>query len=59
MFSKKSSKNYEIFTLDLTKCQIDDEDFVTFVAFLENMNFTNITPSGFVLTLMMKSLRDK
>ena len=43
MFSKKPTKNYEVFTVDLTtllsKCQIDGEDFVIFVAFLENMNF--------------------
>ena len=41
MFSKKT-KNYEIFTVDLTftsKCQIDGEDFGIFLAFLENMNF--------------------
>ena len=43
MFSKKVTKIGEIFIIDLTlcsKCQIDGEDFVTFVAFLENMNFT-------------------
>ena len=41
MFCKKTTKNYLIFTVDLTlKLQIDDgEDFVIFVDFLENMNF--------------------
>ena len=42
MLSKKATKIDEIFTVDLTlcsKCQIDGEDFVNFVAFLENMNF--------------------
>ena len=46
MFSKKATKNYKIFTVDLTltnKRQIDVEDFVIFVAFLENMNFTKAT----------------
>ena len=42
MYSKKATKIDEIFTVDLTlcsKCQIDSEDFVDFVAFLENTNF--------------------
>ena len=43
MFSKKATKNDEIFTADLTftisKCQIDGENFIFFVAFLENVNF--------------------
>ena len=42
MFSKKSTSNYKIFTIDLmllSKCQIDVKDFVFFIAFLENMNF--------------------
>ena len=41
MFSKKSKQNHEIFTVDLTfsKCKIEGEDFVIFVASLENMNF--------------------
>ena len=42
MFSKKATKIDEIFTVDLTLttyCQIDGEDFVIFVAFLENINF--------------------
>ena len=46
MFSKKATKIDEIFTVDLTlcsKCQIDGEDFVNFVAFLENKNFTRGT----------------
>jgi hypothetical protein len=40
--SKKATKIDEIFTVDLTlcsKCQIDGEDFINFVAFLENTNF--------------------
>ena len=44
MFSKKATKIDEIFTVNLTlcgKCQIDSEDFVIFVAFLENTNFNN------------------
>ena len=44
MFSKKATKIDEIFTADLTlcsKCQIDGEDFVIFVAFLENTNVIN------------------
>ena len=43
MFSKKATKIDEIFTVDMTLCsksQIDNENFVIFVAFLENMNFT-------------------
>ena len=42
VLSKKATKINEIFTIDLTlcsKCQIVGEDFVIFVAFLENMNF--------------------
>ena len=42
MFSKKATKIDQIFAGDLTlcsKCQIDGEDLVNFVAFLENMNF--------------------
>ena len=42
MFSKKATKIEEIFTIDLTlfsKCQIGGEDFIFFVAFLENTNF--------------------
>ena len=40
MFSKKTTKNYQIFIVDLTlKLQINGEDFVIFVDFLENMNF--------------------
>ena len=37
MFSKKATKNGEIFTVDLTLCskhQIDGEDFVNFRGFL-------------------------
>ena len=37
MFSKKATKIYEIFTVDLTlcsKCQIDGEDFVNFCGLL-------------------------
>ena len=37
MFSKKATKNDEIFTVDLTlysKYQIDSEDFVKFCGFL-------------------------
>ena len=37
MFSKKSTKNCEIFTVDLTltqKCQINGEDFVIFCGLL-------------------------
>ena len=42
MYSKKATKFEKIFTVDLTlcsKCQIDSEDFVIFVAFSENTNF--------------------
>ena len=42
LFSKKATNIDEIFTVDLTlcsKCQIDGEDFVIFVAFSENTNF--------------------
>ena len=38
----------KIFTVNLTVCsnrQIDSEDFVIFVAFLENMNFNKKTRS--------------
>ena len=39
MFSKKATKIEKIFTDDLTLTyQIDSEDFVNFLAFLENMN---------------------
>ena len=44
MFSIKATKIDQIFNTDLTlrgKCQIDGEDLVDFVAFLENMNFMN------------------
>ena len=37
MFSKKATKNDQIFTVDLTlcsKCQIDGEDFVNFCGLL-------------------------
>ena len=37
MFSKKATKNFEIFIVDLTlcrKCQIDGEDFVNFCGLL-------------------------
>ena len=43
MFSKKVTKIEEIITVDLTLCskrQINGEDFVNFLAFLESMNFT-------------------
>ena len=43
VFSKKATNFDEIFTVDLTLttyCQIDGEDFFNFVAFLENINFT-------------------
>ena len=43
MLSKKATEIDEIFTADLTlttECKIDGEDFVNFLAFLENMNFT-------------------
>ena len=46
MFSKNATKIDEIFNVDLpvtTYCQIDCEDFVNFVVFLENMNFINNT----------------
>ena len=42
MFSKKTTKMDEIFTINLTlcsKCQIGIEDLLIFVAFLENTNF--------------------
>ena len=42
IFSKKATKIDAILTVDLTlcsKCQINSEDFVNFVAFLENTNF--------------------
>ena len=41
-FSKKATKNYKIFTVNLTlpnKTSIESEDFVFFVAFFENTNF--------------------
>ena len=43
MFSKKATKIDKIFTIDLTLCskyQINGEDFVNFLAFSENTNFT-------------------
>ena len=42
VFSKKAIKNDEIFTIDFTLttyCRIDGEDFVIFVAFLENTKY--------------------
>ena len=42
IFSKKTTKIDEIFTVDLTLCskrQSDGEDFSIFVAFLKNINF--------------------
>ena len=45
-FSEKATKIDEIFTIDLTTvtayCQIDAEDFSIFVAFSENVNFTEL-----------------
>ena len=44
MFSKKATKIEEIFTVDVTVTtyfQIDDEYFVNFVAFSENVNIKN------------------
>ena len=41
-FSEKATKIDKIFTDNLTvcsNCRINGEDFVNFVAFLENMNF--------------------
>ena len=40
-FSEQATKMNKIFTVNLTvssNCQINGEDFVIFVAFLENMN---------------------
>ena len=48
MFSKKGTKIDKIFTDNLTLttwCQIGGEDFVNFVAFLENMNFMKLANS--------------
>ena len=45
MFSKKATKIDEIFTVNLTSCsksQIHSEDFINFMAFLENANFTEV-----------------
>ena len=42
MFSKKATKFYQIFTVDLmlcSKCQMTVKISSIFVAFLENMNF--------------------
>ena len=42
ILSRKATKIDKIFTVNLTLCskrQIEGEDFVKFVAFLENMNF--------------------
>ena len=47
MFSKKTTKIDEIFTVNLTlcsKCQIDSEDSLIFVAILENTNFKTTFP---------------
>ena len=46
MFFKKATKVDKIFTVNLMLCskhQIDGEDFVIFMAFLENMNFNKIS----------------
>ena len=62
MFSKKATKNYKIFTADLTltnKRQIDGEDFVIFVAFLENMNFTSIEIGDRLGSLWFSISRDR
>ena len=43
LFSKKATKIDKLFTINLTlcsKCQINGEDFVNFVVFIENTNFT-------------------
>ena len=46
IYSEKAKKIEEIFTIDLTTvtayCQIDVEDFSIFVAFSENVNFTEL-----------------
>ena len=44
MFSTKATKIDEIFTVNLTlriESQINGEDFIIFVAFLENTNFNS------------------
>mgnify|MGYP006975644267 CR=1 FL=1 len=43
-FSEKATKIDKIVTVNLTVCsnrQIDGEDFIIFVVFLENKNFTD------------------
>ena len=46
IYSEEAKKIEEIFTIDLTTvtayCQIDVEDFSIFVAFSENVNFTEL-----------------
>ena len=46
MFSKKTKKFDEIFTVDLTFTSVKSEVKISsiFVAFLENINFTNTGP---------------
>ena len=55
-FSKKAAKIVEIFTVDLTlfsKCQIEGEDFVNFLAFLENTNFNSSKPENLALRVKL------
>ena len=65
MFSKKATKNDQIFTIDLTlalcsKCQIDGENFVNFCGLLiENMNFNKIFEYGWVYRLPIGSQINK
>ena len=50
MVYKKAETIDEISTVDLTlcsKCQIDDEDFVNFCGFLDNMNYNDLSNLSF------------
>ena len=61
MFSMKATKNTKssasIWHLPSTKCQIHGEDFVIFVAFLENMNFKCVAAVEHWQILSMKDWR--
>ena len=58
-FSKKATKNDEIFTVDLTlcsKCQIYGEDFLNFCGLLENMNFIRFVKVFRLIKVELKTI---
>ena len=61
MFSKKTTKIDEIFTVDLTVttyCQIDGEDFVNFCGLLRKRELYKNGPQAFLLSNRLIFLQD-